>query len=115
MLYKYRRKHRVKRFQLVLHLQGFERTQKLAYVYRENAVASANKKMLRGGDWFEVYDIRTGERIIEGIKPIAKKSDHYVKLVTNIKQDTYQDIAAGNPWVLPDNYQFEITKNGRKR
>jgi hypothetical protein len=94
-----RRRRRLKaQYTLVLHLKGYVRTQKVSYVKLDNAIRGAGHRMVRGGDWYEIYTIKEEEKVAWG----GTRGLHTELHMTKWAHDY---ILRVNPWVLPDNYR----------
>jgi hypothetical protein len=94
-----KRRRRMKaQYTLVLHLKGYVRTQKVSYVKLDNAIRGAAHRMVRGGDWFQIYTIRDETETAWG----GRKGNH-VEL--HMKPWAYDECVKKNPWLLPDYYR----------
>jgi hypothetical protein len=98
----YRRRPQArKRFLLLVHLVGYQRPQRIAYAYAERAIKQATEKMVRGGDWWQLFTLREEELVAEGTR-----TRH--KVIIQVKDiGVYDDIMKKRPWVLQEHYKYE--------
>jgi hypothetical protein len=56
------------KFVLVVHRQGNDRTLKTHYAYPANALREGAKRLIRGGDWFQLFSIMPEKEVAAGGK-----------------------------------------------